>query len=37
VVATHLRAAVHALDELMGTIDMDDILGRVFRDFCVGK
>ncbi|MCC7002961.1 MAG: tRNA uridine-5-carboxymethylaminomethyl(34) synthesis GTPase MnmE [Gemmatimonadaceae bacterium] len=37
VVATHLRAAVHAMDELMGTIDMDDILGRVFRDFCVGK
>lgn len=37
VVATHLRAAVHVLDELMGTIDMDDILGRVFRDFCVGK
>lgn len=37
VVATHLRAAVHMLDELMGTIDMDDILGRVFRDFCVGK
>lgn len=37
VVATHLRAAVHALDELLGGIDTDAIIGRVFRTFCVGK
>lgn len=35
--ATHLRAAVHALDELHGGIDVDDVLERVFRTFCVGK
>ena len=35
--ATHLRAAVHALDELLGGIDVDDVLERVFRTFCVGK
>ncbi|MBL8998464.1 MAG: tRNA uridine-5-carboxymethylaminomethyl(34) synthesis GTPase MnmE [Gemmatimonadetes bacterium] len=37
VVGTHLRAAVHALDELLGGIDVDDVLDRVFRTFCVGK
>lgn len=37
VAGTHLRAAVHALDELLGVVDADEILGRVFRTFCVGK
>lgn len=37
VAATHLRAAVHALDELVGPLDVEDVLGRVFRSFCVGK
>ena len=37
VAATHLRAAVHALDELLGGIDVEEILTRVFRTFCVGK
>lgn len=34
---THLRAAVLALDELVGGIDAEEVLGRVFRTFCVGK
>ncbi len=37
VAATHLRAAVHALDELLGAIDVDEVLERVFRSFCIGK
>ena len=37
VAGTHLRAAVLALDELVGGIDADEVLGRVFRTFCVGK
>lgn len=37
VAATHLRAAVHALDDLLGGIDVDEVLERVFRMFCVGK
>ena len=37
VVATHLRAAVHALDELLGGVDVEEVLERVFRTFCVGK
>ena len=36
VAAAHLRAAVHALDELLGGIDIEEILTRVFRTFCVG-
>lgn len=37
VAATHLRAAIHALDDLTGGIDIEDVLERVFRSFCVGK
>ena len=32
-----IRAAIHALDELVGGIDVDEVMGRVFRTFCVGK
>ena len=35
--ATHLRAAVGALDDLIGVVTPDDILDRVFASFCVGK
>lgn len=37
VAATHLRAAILALDELTGAIDVEEVLERVFRSFCVGK
>jgi tRNA modification GTPase len=37
VAATHLRAAVMALEELIGAVDVEDVLERVFRSFCVGK
>jgi len=37
VAATHLKAATHALEELVGVVATDDLLGRVFSDFCVGK
>lgn len=35
--AHHVRAAVRALDELIGTVDVEDVLGRIFAGFCVGK
>ena len=35
--ATHLRAAAHALEELIGAVTPDDVLGHVFGQFCVGK
>ena len=37
VTAVHLRDAVHALEELVGRVDVEDILDEVFRRFCVGK
>ena len=35
--ATHVRAAIGALEDLIGTVSVDDVLDRVFGDFCVGK
>jgi tRNA modification GTPase len=35
--AHHLRRAVAALDELIGGVDIEEILGKVFERFCVGK
>jgi tRNA U34 5-carboxymethylaminomethyl modifying GTPase MnmE/TrmE len=35
--ATHLAAAAAALEELIGVVEVDDVLERVFGDFCVGK
>jgi tRNA modification GTPase len=37
VAAVHLREATRHLEELIGVIDVEDILDRVFRTFCVGK
>jgi tRNA modification GTPase len=37
VAAAHLRPAESALEELLGTITPDDVLDRVFTEFCVGK
>jgi len=28
---------VHVLDELVGSVSVDDVLDRLFREFCVGK
>jgi tRNA modification GTPase len=33
----HVREATLALDELVGTVDIEEVLGRVFAGFCVGK
>lgn len=35
--ATHLRDATQRLEELIGAVSVEDVLGRVFGDFCVGK
>jgi tRNA U34 5-carboxymethylaminomethyl modifying GTPase MnmE/TrmE len=37
VVASHLHAARGCLEELIGTVHVDDVLDVVFRSFCVGK
>ncbi len=35
--AVHLREGVRILEELVGGVDVEEILGRVFGSFCVGK
>ena len=37
VVAVHLHSARAFLEELVGTVDVEDVLDRVFSAFCVGK
>ncbi len=37
VAAVHVRAAVAALDEVIGAVSLEDVLDRLFREFCVGK
>jgi tRNA modification GTPase len=36
-VATHLREAADALGEIVGAVTTDEILDRIFGEFCVGK
>ena len=36
-VAESLRQASHALAQLTGHIDVEDILGDIFSSFCIGK
>lgn len=35
--AEHLRGAVSALGRVIGKVDVEDLLDRIFRDFCIGK
>jgi tRNA modification GTPase len=37
VAAVHLQAAASALEEIIGAVGVDDVLDRVFAEFCVGK
>jgi tRNA modification GTPase len=35
--AHHVREATSVLDELLGSVDIEEVLDRVFGSFCVGK
>ncbi len=37
IAAVHLRTAVSELEELIGSVEIEDVLDRVFSSFCVGK
>ncbi len=36
-VAEQLRAAIRALDSLVGRVDVEQVLGEIFSSFCIGK
>jgi tRNA modification GTPase len=37
IAGTHLRSASYALETLIGSVGVEDVLDRVFSSFCVGK
>lgn len=37
VAVVHLRAATRFLEEIVGAVDVEDVLDRLFSSFCVGK
>ncbi len=37
ILAEELRLASHALGRLLGKVDVEDILDKIFKDFCIGK
>ena len=37
VVAEHLRGAVQRIGELSGKVDVEDVLDKLFDEFCIGK
>ena len=37
VASAHLKSAESALEEILGVIAPDEVLDRVFREFCIGK
>ena len=36
-VAEEMRLAIRALEQVTGRIDVEDVLDRIFGDFCIGK
>lgn len=37
ILAEELRLCQHALGEITGAVSSDDLLGRIFSEFCIGK
>ena len=37
IVAEHARMAQYALGQITGQVTVDDLLGKIFSQFCVGK
>jgi len=35
--AEELRFATHALGKITGQVDVEEILGVIFQQFCIGK
>ncbi|MDO9580344.1 MAG: hypothetical protein Q7J06_07220, partial [Bacteroidales bacterium] len=36
-IAIDIRQAIHYLGEITGKITSDEILGNIFKNFCIGK
>jgi tRNA modification GTPase len=36
-IAEDLRKAARALGSITGQVDVEDLLGKIFSEFCIGK
>ena len=36
-IAEHLRTTIYNLERILGKIDIEDVLGNIFSNFCIGK
>jgi tRNA modification GTPase len=36
-VAADLQSAVHSLEALLGKVSSEDVLDKIFSEFCIGK
>ena len=37
IISEHLRQAYRSLERIIGNIDVEDVLGNIFSNFCIGK
>ena len=37
IISEHLRQANRSLKRIIGNIDVEDVLGNIFSNFCIGK
>jgi tRNA modification GTPase len=37
ITAVELRAALAAVGDVVGVVDTEDVLGKIFSTFCIGK
>ena len=37
IISEHLRQANRSLERIIGNIDVEDVLGNIFSNFCIGK
>ncbi len=37
IIAEYLRASINNLERILGKVDVEDVLGNIFSNFCIGK
>jgi len=37
IISEHLRQANRSLERIIGNIDVEEVLGSIFSNFCIGK